>query len=206
MTASRKLFEALAGASLPGWEDFEAKIATARLVAGASVFRTGDPVSHLFVVSTGLVKLTYLREDGSEWIKSFHAEGAFFSSISALAGAKSAGFSATALESCVVEKLPYRELERRAEGDLSWSRAFRAALVLFAVRKEEREREFLTLNAEQRYRSFATREPALMRRVTQKDLAAYLGVTPVGLNRIAKRVAAGIGRTPLPARPSALPK
>ena len=62
--------------------------------------------------------------------------------------------------------------------------------MMFAERKEKRERELLILNAEERYREFLAEAPALQSRVPQKDLARYLGLTPVGLNRIVKRVRA----------------
>jgi hypothetical protein len=43
------------------------------------------------------------------------------------------------------------------------------------------------LTAQELYRQLADESPALVERVPQKDLAAFLGVTPVGLNRIIRR-------------------
>lgn len=190
MMASRKLFEALAGGPLPGWDGCAAAVTAVKRPAGTSLFRAGDAVRDIYVVREGLVKLSYVRADGGEWIKSFHPEGAFFSSIAALATGEASAFDATALEFSVIEKVPFAEIARRADADLAWSRALRTALVRLAVRKEEREREFLTLDAEERYLRFARTNPTLLRRITQKDLAVHLGVTPVGLNRIVRRVAA----------------
>jgi len=53
--------------------------------------------------------------------------------------------------------------------------------------KVQRERDLLTLSAEELYRKFVANSPALASRVPQKDLAAFLGVTPVGINRIVRR-------------------
>lgn len=44
------------------------------------------------------------------------------------------------------------------------------------------------MSAEARYRSFLETYPDLAMRIPQKDLARHLGVTPVGLNRIVRRV------------------
>jgi CRP-like cAMP-binding protein len=60
--------------------------------------------------------------------------------------------------------------------------------MVFAARKEARERDLLTLTPEGRYRAFLIESPALEKRIAQKDLARYLGLTPVGLNRIVTRV------------------
>jgi hypothetical protein len=53
--------------------------------------------------------------------------------------------------------------------------------------KVRRERDLLMLSAEALYRKFVNETPSLAERVPQKDLAAFLGVTPVGLNRIIRR-------------------
>jgi CRP-like cAMP-binding protein len=80
-----------------------------------------------------------------------------------------------------------------ADRDLAWSRMVRNALMIFAERKERRERQFLTMSAEARYRLLREEEPHLAARVPQKDLASYLGVTPVGLSRISRRIRNGVG-------------
>jgi hypothetical protein len=51
----------------------------------------------------------------------------------------------------------------------------------------ERERDLLTLTPRDLYAKLAASAPPWLPRVPQKDLAAYLGVTPVGLNRIVKQ-------------------
>ena len=44
------------------------------------------------------------------------------------------------------------------------------------------------LSPVQRYRLFLDEEPALAARIPQKDLALYLGITPVALSRIRGRL------------------
>lgn len=94
----------------------------------------------------------------------------------------------TALEPCSLERVDYRLLSELATQHLAWSRALHGMTLIFAARKEQREQELLTLAPEPRYRAFSAAEPALERRITQKDLALYLGLTPVGLNRIILRI------------------
>ena len=61
-------------------------------------------------------------------------------------------------------------------------------LLHFSMKKEKREFEFLCLSAEERYCLLAETSPGLLEKVTQNDIARYLGVTPVALSRIKKRV------------------
>jgi CRP-like cAMP-binding protein len=56
--------------------------------------------------------------------------------------------------------------------------------------KEEREKELLLDDAETRYRSFLKEFPAGQHRLKQHLVASYLGITPVGLSRIRRRLSA----------------
>lgn len=187
-SAVRQLFERLAGGELPSWERVEAEIVVRKIDAGGSVFVQDAEHPFVYVIRSGLIKNVYFGEDGEDWIKSFCEEGRFLASISALERNGRTTFAAIAVEPTVAERLPYASLEQLAEQNLSWARILRRALLIFGERKEKRERELLTLKAEQRYRAFVAAAPGLERRISQRDLARHLGLTAVGLNRIVQRV------------------
>jgi CRP-like cAMP-binding protein len=189
--ASKLLFERLAGGPLPSWDRFETEIVARRIDLGGAVFMQDVAHPFVYVVRSGLIKNVYLTEDGEDWIKSFCEEGLFFASISALETDGRTSFSAIAIEPSVVERIPYRLLDELAETDVTWANVVRRALLIFARRKEKRERELLTLRPEQRYRAFMAETPGLEERIPQRDLARHLGLTPVGLNRIVARVKRG---------------
>ena len=189
--ASKLLFEQLAGGPLPSWDRVEAEIIARRIDFGGAVFMQDVAHPFVYVVRSGLIKNVYLTETGEDWIKSFCEEGLFFASISALETDGRTSFSAVAIEPSVVERIPYRLLDQFAQTDLTWANALRRALLIFARRKEKRERELLTLRPEQRYRAFTAETPGLEQRIPQRDLARHLGLTPVGLNRIVMRVKRG---------------
>jgi CRP-like cAMP-binding protein len=190
--ASQALFERLAGGgTLPGWEELAAGIAVVFVAAGGSVFLQEAEHPFVYVVRRGLVKNVYLGEDGEEWIKSFSHEGLFFASVAALRPGGRASFSVSAIEPSELERIAFGRLNALAQRHLPWAIVMQRALLIFGERKEKRERELLTLDAEARYRRFLAETPALARRIPQKDLARYLGVTPVGLNRIIKRIERG---------------
>lgn len=187
-SATEKLFAALAPEPLEGLDTLRKRIVVRSYPAGATIFAAGDRLNDLRIVRTGLVKLCYVLPTGEEWIKSLMAEGALFSSIAALTPGGEASFDAVALEASEIESLPFAPLEELARTHVAWAGLVNALLLNYAIRKELRERDLLTLKPEARYRRLAETAPELVGRVAQKDLAAYLGVTPVGLNRIVKRV------------------
>ena len=61
-------------------------------------------------------------------------------------------------------------------------------LLNFAMKKERREFELLCLSAEERYKLLLERSPDIAKNVTQNDISRYLGITPVALSRIRKRM------------------
>ncbi len=188
------LFESIAEEILAERDLLVNAIELRHLNAGETLFSQDEAHPFIYVVRQGLLKLTYLNEHGDEWTKSLVADGQFFASLSALRSGQ-ASFSVCAIEACVLERMPFRVVEQLADRDLAWSRMVRNALMIFAERKERRERQFLTMSAETRYRLLLDEEPDLAARVPQKDLASYLGITPVGLSRIARRVRAGVRET-----------
>ena len=59
------------------------------------------------------------------------------------------------------------------------------------VAQQNRINQNLFLSAEERYAEFINRYPHLEKRLTQKQVAAYLGITPVFLSMIRKKWSLG---------------
>lgn len=152
------------------------------------VFNQGDTSDSIYYIQSGLLKAYYVTEDGREFIKSFIAENDIIGSLSALASATACTFSLICLEPSKLIRLPYKVLISRAEQDLKAANIIIQLLIKLAMKKERREHEFLCLSAEERYKSLLEHSPELLIRVTQNDIARYLGITPVGLSRIRTRI------------------
>jgi CRP-like cAMP-binding protein len=179
--------EALAEIRLPHRGRIERAIQVIRLAPGEFAFRQGERQAAVHVVRSGLLKQYYTDADGNSWIKSFTPEGSAFACIEALESQSPVSFSSEAIEPSVVERIDYRTIQTLARESIQWQGATAAAYTLLARIKVRRERDLLMLTAEQLYERFVADSPELSERIPQKDLAGYLGVTAVGLNRIIKR-------------------
>ncbi len=84
-------------------------------------------------------------------------------------------------------KIPFDILWEYSKRDMEIANEMIELLLHFAMKKEKREYELLCLSAEERFCILEKNSPSLLEKVTQNDLARYLGVTPVGLCRIKKR-------------------
>lgn len=184
-SAALGLLQDLAAQPLPDTQDLT--LHRVQLAPGQSLIQPGQPHPYVYVVRHGLLKLHYLQADGEEWIKSFSCEGMFFGSLSALRPGGVASFGVTALEPSELERLDYRELETLAARHPPWMAALYRAMQHFAALKEQREFELLTLTPAERYAQFLHAQPGLAERLAQKELARFLGITPVSLSRLRGR-------------------
>ncbi|WP_426336251.1 Crp/Fnr family transcriptional regulator [Pseudoduganella sp. R-31] len=185
--ALRRLEQA-AGLQLPEVEQLAASVQLLQLREREFAFHEGDACPRLFAVRTGLLKQFYTTSDGKEWIKSFTVEDELFACPIGFQPGGRTSFGAAALEASVLEVIDWRLLDDLGERHLAWQKAIRFGFQALTQLKMVRERDLLMYSPEQMYQHLLERRAGLVQRVPQKELAAYLGVTPVGLNRIARRL------------------
>lgn len=188
-----QLLQQLAGEDTPLPPDAAEHIRLVQLRRGATLFDIGQPHPYVYVVRSGCLKLLYRSSDGQEWIHDFVSEGTFFCSLAALVPGGVSSYACEALEACELERADYFWMEATAMGRPMWQQALLNGWKQHATRRELRERDLLTLGPADRLRAFAAREPGLVQRVPQKDLARFLGITPVSLSRIRARLVAQAG-------------
>lgn len=182
------IFETMAGGPLPSWGRLANELAPAVFQPGDFVFRQGEPNGRVYVVRAGFFKLFYLSEDGKEKTKSFIPGNGLFASISSFESRGKCTFSAVAMEKSDVVSFEYSKIVSLFDTDPAMERVARRFFQELSARKEKREYELLVLSAEKRYQSFITENPALAKRLSQIEIAKYIGITPVALSRIRARM------------------
>jgi len=155
---------------------------------GEHVFMQGETDKSLYLIQSGLLKAYYTSEDGKEFVKSFIQPNDIIGSLAAAYSDKQCTFSLVCLEPTKLMKIPFSVILEYSKKDLEIANNMIEVLLNFAIKKEQREFEFLCLSAEERFRKLVQTHPMLLKNVTQNDLARYLGITPVGLSRIKKRI------------------
>lgn len=152
------------------------------------LYRSGDAVSHVYFICSGLVRYFYLSTDGKEHNKSFIRESQFAGAYRYPARAEPHRFHIQALEPTLTLAIPLDGLHRLYRESLSWANFGRVFMEELVVRKTDREAAFLLDSAEERYQRFLEQEPMLAERLPLYHIASYIGVTDVALSRIRKRL------------------
>jgi len=159
-----------------------------KLQPGDYFIRAGEIPKKLAFVHTGLFRYVYINEKGIEFTKGIISASGFISSYSAMISNTASHFYIEALEAAEIlefDQLPWNALR---DQNPFWNLfLFKIIEKGFCI-KEKRERDFLLLNAETRYRNFLAEFPKLEGRIKQHIIASYLGIQPESLSRIRKKL------------------
>jgi CRP-like cAMP-binding protein len=161
-----------------------------RLERGALFSRAGDWPDRVAFLVQGLVRLVYATDGGADRTHGFRAENQLFCAYSAVLRGERSQMSIEALEPCLLLTTSRRAFDELTSGHPCWRELIAGLTEELYLEQETRQRELLLEDAVTRYLSFVGRNPSLTSRLTQAQIASYIGVTPVALSRIRTRLIA----------------
>jgi CRP-like cAMP-binding protein len=146
--------------------------------------RPGEPPERVSFLVRGLTRMFVVTEGGADRTLGFRIEGSLVCAYAAsLAGGPAMEFIET-LERCellTADRAAFHGLCARVP---AWSAVLTAQTRQLLVTAQSRSRHLLADDAATRYRVFVTENPELARRLTLRQIASYVGVTPEALSRI----------------------
>ncbi|GAA4263044.1 Crp/Fnr family transcriptional regulator [Dactylosporangium darangshiense] len=146
--------------------------------------RAGEPSERISFIVRGLTR-TYLTGDGgAERVRAFRAEGELVCAYAAALRRAPAAEHIETLEECDLLTATRPAFEALCAGHPSWTAMLAAMNERLFLDEERRTRDLLGNDAAARYRAFVTERPALAARLTQRQIAAYIGITPEALSRL----------------------
>ncbi|MEL6592380.1 MAG: Crp/Fnr family transcriptional regulator [Bacteroidota bacterium] len=151
--------------------------------------QAGQVCQETFFVQKGLMRM-YILHEGEEHIGDFFLEGEFASDMRSSLTQQPSRYNIQCLEDCELFVLS-RELMEEAfvRFPLVFERLGRMITEFQLVLLADRIWAGLTMSNEERYVELLRHKPQLFQRIPQYMLASYLGITPVGLSKIRKRLA-----------------
>lgn len=155
--------------------------------AGSVLQQAGETSTRCWQVKSGVVRLFYLNDQGTERNRSFHGPGHWVAgSLPPLA--LPSPYAIEALTATEAVELPYATLQQ-------WQRSFprigpplEQALGHVFQQHAQREAELLSHPPEVRYQAFLAAHGELAALLPQHHVASYLGISPVSLSRIRARL------------------
>ncbi len=175
--------------SLPEWDRFLDMLTPRVLSADEFWIQTGDPCADAVFIYSGILRLFYDTRDGHAFNQDFYLENEVLAPLDGLLSNSPCAYSIQALEKTEVLLFSYERFQKEFVNVYFEWQSFELKFTqrLF-LRNARRQAELLLGTAEQRYQWFCKSKPELVERIPQYQLAAYLGITPVSLSRIRKKL------------------
>lgn len=150
--------------------------------------RAGEWSNEIGFVLKGVFRSFSIDRTGNDTTKYFHMQGEILLSYYAYLSQTESKYSIQALEDSEILVTHISEFENVMEGNYQLLLFYKKMVDSMLVKKEKHASSFTQMNSIQRYQKFLADYPGLEKRIKQYQLASYLGITPVTLSRIRKKL------------------
>jgi CRP-like cAMP-binding protein len=148
----------------------------------------GDQIKKFGIITQGVVRFYYNTYDGKEYNQTFKEENEFIMAYYPIMTGNPSPFNIQTLEDSVILEGDFSEFEQFYDKHPIWNQVSTKFYQYNFILKAEREADFLLYNATDRYIRLAQKKPQLVKRLPQNQIALYLGINPVSLNRIIRQI------------------
>ncbi|OJJ19865.1 cyclic nucleotide-binding protein [marine bacterium AO1-C] len=153
------------------------------------ILHEGDICQEATFVVTGCFKMYYIDDNGKEHNIQFAIENNWIGDIGSFHAGEPTKFYVEALENSLILQINKPNLYRLYDDYPKFNRRFRVMKEHFIVHLQRRLLQNISTTAEGRYLDFLKRSPHYFNRISNVQIASYLGVTPEFLSTIRKKIA-----------------
>jgi CRP-like cAMP-binding protein len=155
------------------------------------VLRSGNICAYETYVTKGCLRIYYNDDKGVEHVVKFAVEDWWALDLQSFEMQTPAFYSIQALEDTTTFQISKADHDRLYEAIPKFEKFARLRYQNSYMLLQERMTQHLFSTAEERYTHFTNKYPGLELRISQKDIASYLGITPEFLSMLRrKRVSA----------------
>lgn len=151
------------------------------------LIRQGEVCKYETFILQGCMRTFTLDDQGNEHVLLLAMEDWWTGDLYSFLTQRPSSYHIEALETCEVAQISKQDLDLLYEQIPKFERFFRILLQNAYIAQQDRIKQNLSMGAEDRYLEFQRRYPQLEQRISQKQIAAYLGVTPVFLSMIRRK-------------------
>lgn len=155
------------------------------------LLKAGEISRHENFVNKGCLRVYSIDARGTEHIIMFAPEDWWTGDMYSFLTQTPATYYIDALEDTEIWQIEKQDLEKLYERVPQFNRLFRVLLQNAFIAQQQRISQNLAESAEKRYELFLKKYKGLDQRIPQKQIAAYLGITPEFLSALRRKLTKG---------------
>ena len=175
---------------IPGYEkaDIELPFKTLRKSFDKDVVITdyGQVEKKIYLLHEGVVQISTMKEE--ERILEFAFPNDFLGAYTSFLLQQPSDVQVTTLALCSATIINREDLMRANQVSLLSNHINLHIAQQMFLSRARREKDFLTLSAEERYKMLLEKEPEIIKHIPGNKIARYLGIQPESLSRIRKSI------------------
>jgi CRP-like cAMP-binding protein len=152
------------------------------------LLQAGNVAKHINFIHAGALKAYYLDVKSDENIIMLAVDDWWITDMYSFTSGNPAMQFISAIEDTAIFQLQKNDFDLLLVKIPAFERFFRILMQNAYVREQLRVIQNLSMPAEERYLNFLKKYPQLVQRVTQKQIASYIGVSPEFLSAMRKRM------------------
>ncbi|MHA4738946.1 Crp/Fnr family transcriptional regulator [Dyadobacter sp. MSC1_007] len=185
----RSVVEHLIPLSDQEWDLFSAAFTERVIDSKTIITREGEIEKEIYFVCSGLARLYYETKDNDQITAFIFCENMFASCLESFIKQHPSTQNLETLESCTLLVLTKENLDKLYEQVPKTHMIMRKVMEARFIAAQQLLSSYILAGPQERYELFSVHYPHLVQRVPQYILASFLGITPVSLSRIRKRIA-----------------
>ena len=186
--ALRLMYKERFNVELKDWEQFSSLFRLQKFDVGDHWIQAGDVAQDTCFIANGLFRVYYIDQAGNEVNQNFYEANEMIAPVSVMISNEPCQYYVQALEPCQVLLANFSDLYEAGKDNAEWLRLENKIMQTVFLKTARREAKLLLGNGEQRYKWFLKEYPELAEKLPQYHIASFLGLTPVSLSRLRKKV------------------
>lgn len=168
--------------------ELEKRVIVRKLKRRQFLLSSGDVCKHYNFIVEGCFKMYKVDEAAKEHNLHFAIENQWITDIGSLHSEQPSQLYIEAVEPATVLQLPKADLIYFYLRDIKFNRIFRVLIEEEYILLQNRLLQTISTTGEQRYLEFIKLYPKLYNRLSNVQIASYLGITPEFLSNIRKKL------------------
>lgn len=169
-------------------EELQSILKAKKYPDGTVLCRLGDIPTKAYFLLKGFAKGYALTEKGNHYNRIIYQPEEFMASLSALIEGKKANLALECLTDCTVIEVVWSQFIELSKINTEINLFYRKVLEENFVKFELSNIQLATMTASERYVELRKRCPNIENEVSQLNIASFIGISPVQLSRIRKKL------------------